>query len=309
MGMFGAPCAETQQPKKKKAARKQATQTTAQAKQSGALSYEPLVTVSLAKQIADQIRGSIMDGSLQADDRLPTEQELAKQFQVSRPTIREALKRLAAQNLVRSRRGPAGGTFVNPPSSEELSAVLTAATARLVGMGTFDIAETLDARHELEVLCARLAAKKRSDSELAIMAEEIERQRDASISDIDFARSDLRFHRALADAAHNPLIRVVMFSVIEALQSVEKIAVLRYQQRKHILGQHERILAGLKAKDSEVVVAAVNDQAEHLRERFNVALGWKYVQRLVERDEAKGTANAAPDQADQAHSDGAAVRS
>ncbi|GAB5469382.1 MAG: hypothetical protein Kilf2KO_24120 [Rhodospirillales bacterium] len=67
--------------------------------------------MSLAKQISDRIRRSIMNGSLKADDRLPTEQEFATRFQVSRPTIREALKRLAAQTLVRSRRGPNGDAF------------------------------------------------------------------------------------------------------------------------------------------------------------------------------------------------------
>ncbi len=71
------------------------------------LKYEPLITASLAKQIAEMIRQSITDGTLKADDQLPTEDALAKQFQVSRPTIREALKRLAAQSLIRSRRGPA----------------------------------------------------------------------------------------------------------------------------------------------------------------------------------------------------------
>ena len=66
-----------------------------------AIQYQPIVTKSVSKQIAEQIRESIVDGRLQADDRLPTEAELARQFGVSRPTVREALKRLAAQNLIR----------------------------------------------------------------------------------------------------------------------------------------------------------------------------------------------------------------
>ena len=81
-----------------------------------AINFQPLVAESLAKQIAENIRSSILDGSLKVDDQLPTEEVLAEKFNVSRPTIREALKRLAAQNLIRSRRGPTGGTFVNRPS-------------------------------------------------------------------------------------------------------------------------------------------------------------------------------------------------
>ena len=55
-----------------------------------AIKYAPVMTQSVAKQIADQIEESIVDGRLKADDRLPTEHELADQFAVSRPTIREA---------------------------------------------------------------------------------------------------------------------------------------------------------------------------------------------------------------------------
>ena len=103
------------------------------------ITYEPIVTASIAKQIAEQIRESIMDGRLKADDRLPTEHELAKQFEVSRPTIREALKRLAAQNLIRSRRGPSGGTFVNRPSEEEVRSNLTTTMTLLISLGEFDL--------------------------------------------------------------------------------------------------------------------------------------------------------------------------
>ena len=65
---------------------------------------------SVAARIAAQLRDAIVAGDLASDERLPGEQELADRYGVSRPTVREALKRLAAQNLIRSRRGPTGGT-------------------------------------------------------------------------------------------------------------------------------------------------------------------------------------------------------
>jgi DNA-binding FadR family transcriptional regulator len=239
------------------------------------LQYEPLVTASLAKQIAEKIRDSITDGKLKANDQLPTEEELAKQFQVSRPTIREALKRLAAQSLIRSRRGPAGGTFVNRPSHEEVSSNLTTATALLVSLGEFEVPEVLEARHELEVICARLATKRDAEAELEIMAQEIETQKIGTLSDIDFCASDVRFHRALADASHNPVLQFVMFAVIEALQPIENMAVFRFREREEIVKQHEKMLAALKARDTEAVVAAVTEQTEYLRQRFDAAQEWR----------------------------------
>lgn len=239
------------------------------------LNYEPLVTASLAKQIAEKIRESITVGTLKADDRLPTEDEFAKQFQVSRPTIREALKRLAAHSLIRSRRGPAGGTFVNRPSHKEVSSNLTTATALLVSLGEFEVPEVLEARHELEVTCARLAAKRNAEAELDIMAKEIETQKNSALSDVDFCASDVRFHRAMADASHNPVLQFVMFAVIEALQPIENMAVFRFREREVIVKQHEKMLAALQARDTEAVVAAVTEQTEYLRERFDAAQEWR----------------------------------
>ena len=122
-----------------------------------AINFQPLVAESLAKQIAENIRSSILDGSLKADDQLPTEEVLAEKFNVSRPTIREALKRLAAQNLIRSRRGPAGGTFVNRPSQEDLSSSLTGAAMLLVSMGEFSLSEIAEARRELQISVLEIA--------------------------------------------------------------------------------------------------------------------------------------------------------
>ena len=127
------------------------------------IDFQPLQTKSLARQIADRIRESIVTGELGADDRLPGEAQLAEQFGVSRPTIREALKRLAAQHLIRSRRGPAGGTFVNRPNQQQLRDALSGAAIVAVSVGEFDAQDIAEARCELELLCCRLAAANRRD--------------------------------------------------------------------------------------------------------------------------------------------------
>jgi len=233
--------------------------------------YKPLMTGGLAKQIAERIRGSITDGTLKADDRLPTEEELARQFRVSRPTIREALKRLAAQSLIRSRPGPAGGSFINRPSHEEVSSNLTTATALLVSLGEFKIPEILEARQELELLCVRQAVSRCEQTELDAMAREVEVQQQDSISDEDFCASDVRFHRAIADATHNSVLKFVMFTVIEALQPIENMVVYRVREREVIARQHEEILAALIAKDAESAAETVREQTAYLRERFDAA--------------------------------------
>ena len=76
------------------------------------MQIDPKSAADLSAQIASAIRDEIIEGRLIVDARLPSEAELADHFDVSRPTVREALKRLAAQSLIRTQRGASGGAFV-----------------------------------------------------------------------------------------------------------------------------------------------------------------------------------------------------
>ena len=245
-----------------------------------AINFQPVVAESLAKQISENIRSAIVDGSLKVDDQLPTEEVLAEKFNVSRPTIREALKRLAAQNLIRSRRGPAGGTFVNRPSQEELRSSLTGAAMLMVSMGEFSLSEIAEARRELELTCCRLAAERREEKHLQTMAEEIERQKDPATTDVEFCASDVRFHRALVDATRNPVLQFVMFAVIEALQPATNLVIFRFREREKILAQHERIHTAIKARNAEIAEEALAEQMNYLCEQYAQAQEWRH-----ERDE------------------------
>ncbi|HRW67320.1 MAG TPA: FadR/GntR family transcriptional regulator [Candidatus Competibacter sp.] len=233
-----------------------------------AIKFEPLVTESLAKQIAENIREAIVKGSLKVDERLPTEEELAARFEVSRPTIREALKRLAAQHLIRSRRGPTGGTFVNRPSQDEVRLNLTNAMTLLVGMGEFNLTDIAETRQGLETLCCRLAAERRTDAHLVALAVELDIQRDPKLSDVDFCASDVRFHRVLADATDNALLKFIVLTVIDALQLVANMVVYQFRERQRLVSQHESILAALQARDADSAIAALNEQIADLGEKY-----------------------------------------
>lgn len=240
-----------------------------------AIKYELQITNSLATQIAESIRDAILAGRLKVDERLPTEGELAQKFGVSRPTIREALKRLAAQNLIRSRRGPSGGSFVKRPSEEESRSSLANTMALLVGMGAFSLDEITEARHKLESVCCRLAAESRQEPQLAAMAVELEIQKGRDITDVEFCASDVRFHRALVEATQNPVLQFVMGSVIEALQPIANMVVYRFRERKRIVSQHERLYEAIQAQDSDAAETVFTEQMSYLREKYTEAQEWR----------------------------------
>lgn len=246
------------------------------------IKYEPLIKESLAKQISEKIRLAILDGRLEVNERLPNEQELARRFKVSRPTIREALKRLAAHNLIRSRRGPTGGTFVNRPSQEELQTTLMAATTLLVTLGEFSLSEVGEARLELERICCRLAPLRRQDEHLKTMAEEIRRQKSGGLTDEEFCASDVRFHRTLVEATGNSILQFVMFTVIEALQPISNMVVFRFRDRKKIVAQHEKIYKAIRLRDPDLAEKAIQEQMDYLHAKYMEAQEWRQ-----RRDELK----------------------
>lgn len=234
-------------------------------------SYEPVVTTSAASQIANQLQQAILDGRLKVDERLPTEEELAAKFGVSRPTVREALKRLAARHLVRSRRGPTGGNFVSGPSPEDLAASLSTSVNLLVATGGTSLDEMATARLELESISCRHASQKRTDEDLAAMRAELAVQRDTSISDQDFCASDVRFHRIIVQAADNALLRFLMNAFFEALMPVSNMIIFRVRDRAVITAHHERIVDALEARDEEAVVRELGGLVAYIHGQYEAA--------------------------------------
>jgi GntR family transcriptional repressor for pyruvate dehydrogenase complex len=210
------------------------------------------------------LRASIVDGVLVSDQRLPGEQELAERFGVSRPTIREALKRLAAQNLIRSRRGPTGGTFINRISWANAHDSLATLSMLVIGMQGADPAQVIEARLALLRSCLPFAAKRRNIDHLSAMRAEIEVQRSDDTSDEDYCASDVRFYRALADAAGNPMLSFQLASVIEGMQPLLNLIIYQARDRDLIADGHEALTDALEARDAKSADAQLSAMAAYI---------------------------------------------
>lgn len=230
-----------------------------------------IVKASISKQIAEQLRSAIVNGQFKIGERLPTEDELAQRYGVSRPSVREALKRLAAQNLVRARRGPTGGNFVVQPSYEELAESLSGAATLLVGMGALDIEEIIEARRILQGSCLQQAAVNVNQTHLQNIETALARQQDPEISDEDFCQADVAFHRALVDATDNGMLRFVMYTVIEALIPVTNMVVTVVRERSDIISLHRQMLDHLSQGNVTELRAKMDQLLDYLLEKFEQA--------------------------------------
>jgi DNA-binding FadR family transcriptional regulator len=236
------------------------------------IGYDPIVTASAAKQIAEQIRTAILEGKIKEEERLPTEEDLAKRFGVSRPTIREALKRLAAQNLISSRRGPTGGTFVNRMRLEDLAENVTSAAMMLVSVDALRMDEIAQARVELEGICCRLAIEQRSPTLAEELRALIKKQRDGKVSDEDFCALDVQFHRAIIDASGNTMLRFVMYAVIEALVPITNMVIVFVRDRSRIVQFHEAMLEAIERADIAATQTHLQGLVAYLTESYAAAL-------------------------------------
>src|SRR6056297_164372 len=232
------------------------------------MKIKPDTKPDLSAQIAKAIRDAIVEGRMLVDERLPSEAELADNFDVSRPTVREALKRLAAQSLIRTQRGAYGGAFVNRLSYQEAYGQHITTSTLLLSMNDVRFETACEARFALERACAPLAAQRRTNTHLAMMRDEIERQSQASLSDEDFCSSDVALHRALVDAAGNPVLSYQLAGAVEAMQPLMNMITFTARSRAEIVRLHNTLFKGLEGQD-----AAAVDAALHALESYTLILG------------------------------------
>jgi len=215
------------------------------------MKIDPDKKADLSAQIAQAIRDAIVSGDMIVDERLPSEAELADQFNVSRPTVREALKRLAAQSLIRTQRGAFGGAFVNRLNYQEAYGQQITTATLLLSMNAVSFDVACEARYALERACAPLSAQRRTPDQLATMRAEIHRQAQPGLSDESFCASDVTFHRALVDGAGNPVLSYQLAGAVEAMQPLMNMITFTARSREEIVSLHTRIANALEAQDAK----------------------------------------------------------
>ena len=155
-----------------------------------------------ADEVVRQIEIFILEGILRAGDRLPGERDLARQFDVSRPILREALKELEARDLITTRHG--GGTFV----ADVIGQVFTKPVMALIARHQKATLDYLEYRREIEAVAAEMAARRATDADKALIARIVAAMKVAH-EKADFAEEveiDVEFHNAIGECAHNIIL-------------------------------------------------------------------------------------------------------
>src|ERR671923_609387 len=129
--------------------------------------HRPAERRSVSEQVADAIRVYMQAEGPGRAARLGREEDLARQFGVSRPTLREALRLLSSSHLVRASKGPGGGIFVAATPEEGIGRTVSASVASMLETQSITIDELLETRMLFEVPLVGLAAQRAGDEEVA----------------------------------------------------------------------------------------------------------------------------------------------
>jgi DNA-binding FadR family transcriptional regulator len=222
------------------------------------------------EQVAEQLRTRVVAGTLPPGSRLPNEAVLAREFGVSRPTVREALRSLAAQDLIRTAKGAGGGSFVTLPSVEHVSSFVHSSITLMADANDVTLEDLLEARELLEVPAARLAAERRRDDELERLRETIPDEPLRMGSDQQFVYNQ-DFHTVVIDCCDNALLAIAAQPIFGVLQ--RNLARTRLGERFHraINDQHRTIAAAIEVGDGAAAGDEMHAHLEYLRPYYERA--------------------------------------
>jgi GntR family transcriptional regulator, transcriptional repressor for pyruvate dehydrogenase complex len=168
--------------------------------QASGILLQPMPRTTLSTALFEKLVGHVVNGDWKEGDRVPSERELSEQLGIGRASLRVALKALELLGMVESRVG--NGTFVCPRSDFLSRPLLWAIT----GTDHSELCELMEARLVLEENIAAFAAERATAEELRKIEAALEEMR-AQIDDPAASfESDMRFHVAIAEAAHNPIL-------------------------------------------------------------------------------------------------------
>lgn len=157
--------------------------------------------------LADTLRHQILSGELRSGDRLPAEAELCELYGVSRSTVREALRALATERLLVTRRGVAGGSFVAAPQPGDIAGLVQSSLALLTSADSLSVESLIEVRFLLEVPAAGLAAARHAEDDLEALRRSLF---DPEATDLEAMFSANRdFHLNLLRATGNPVLEAV----------------------------------------------------------------------------------------------------
>lgn len=222
---------------------------------------EPPRPTRASDVVVQHIKGMVLAGQLRAGQRLPSEKELARQFGLSRVTVRDALRVLEAEGFVRIRLGARGGVFVSVPGPQQV----TASLANLLRVNRASLRALAEARLLLEPEVAALAAQRARPGDLQAMRTAVEEARQRK--DPYFIPHSVRFHTALSEASGNPVLVCALASFWALFHEALARLLPDDGMAARAVEDHQAILDAVASRDPDRARALMREHLAYFAQR------------------------------------------
>lgn len=221
---------------------------------------------SLSAQIIKSLTEYFFSGSLLAGSKLPSERQLAEALGVSRSAVRDAIQSLGLLGVVDIRQGD--GTYLRDTGSELLPRVIEWG----LFLGERRVMDLIEARQQVEVSLAGLAARRRSDEDIAALRVILE-QMDRASGAVDFVDFDVDFHAAIATAARNSVLADVLSNITSLIRVWMSRSIEAAGETVTSNDEHRLVVEAIAAGDSRAAQSAMRAHMRHAEQRLRRTLG------------------------------------
>lgn len=224
------------------------------------VTFEPLRQTRTFEEVCARIREQLESGSLRPGDKLPPERELSEQLGVSRTALREALRSLEIAGIVRLRKGPRGGAFIQSGDPSSMNRVIQ----DLMRLGAISLDDLTEVRQVIQTAVVRLACERATDEEIAAIGVNIENTAEAT----RLGRHDERiryvneFYRLLALSTRNEILTMFVDSATEILMRFLR-AIPEGRPMGTLIDARRRFYKYFRVRDAD---RAAREMEKHLTE-------------------------------------------
>jgi len=216
------------------------------------------------QQVETQIKRAIVEGKLKDGERLPAEQALAQSFNVSRATIREALRSLVEGGLLEKGAGTTSGLYVQSVDHNSFSRIVSERLSSVLDIGSVSPEEVAGFRDLLEVPSARLAAEFRSDKNLANLHDIIDRERSIAYNDPAIPELNAQFHCEIANASGNRVLDAFVSALHRTAHPLTLVNITEELGRDSVI-HHANVYRAIEKRDPDAAAEAMQRHLSYLR--------------------------------------------
>jgi GntR family transcriptional repressor for pyruvate dehydrogenase complex len=227
--------------------------------------FAPVRTERTFEIIANKVRDQIRDGKLRTGDKLPPEREMAQQLGTSRNALREALRSLEHAGLISLHKGARGGAFITDGNPSAVAQSME----DLMHLGGINLANVTEARLSIETAIVEIAAAKGTTAAFDALDRNIDKVEELTQArDMDAkATLNMEFHVLLAEATGNPVLVLMMRTLMDLLRSVHRP--ITAEDTVDIIRSRRRFMMLLRSRQSTAAAAEMKDHLSRLHDLFS----------------------------------------